>query len=208
MNNYLGSVIRAAKAAPVVQVPTQHPMIAALQAAAARFDARTDDFAAGKSTICRDIAAKLDRFGDFASDKQADFARKLVEWSQPRVANSAAPVVTVPALIDVMQRFAVVRLGNLRVSRENGESRCWLRWADVCVGKIEGAEVKLFARRVADSGTTEAHILDVLREFNASPLDTAMRYGRASGKCCMCGRDLTDAESVAAGIGLICAGKI
>jgi hypothetical protein len=55
-----------------------------LNAAAQRFYARSDDFAMGKGAICEDLARKLARFGSFASDKQADFAAKLVTWSEPR----------------------------------------------------------------------------------------------------------------------------
>jgi hypothetical protein len=66
-----------------------------LNAAAQRFYARSDDFAIGKGAICEDLARKLARFGSFASDKQADFAAKLVTWSEPRPRNNA-PAVSLP----------------------------------------------------------------------------------------------------------------
>jgi len=37
--------------------------------------------------------------------------------------------------------------------------------------------------------------------------ERAAEFGQQTGVCCMCGRDLTDPESVAAGIGPICSGK-
>jgi len=64
--------------------PKVGDMVDALRTAALRFEARRDSFAQGKGLTCRDIADKLVRFGTFASDKQEDFARKLVEWSLPR----------------------------------------------------------------------------------------------------------------------------
>jgi hypothetical protein len=38
-------------------------------------------------------------------------------------------------------------------------------------------------------------------------LDEAQSYGKLYGVCCKCGRTLTDENSIAAGIGPICAGK-
>jgi hypothetical protein len=55
-----------------------------LRLAAQRFDERRDRFAIGKADICLDIARKVERFGSFASDKQHEFALKLIAWSLPR----------------------------------------------------------------------------------------------------------------------------
>lgn len=38
--------------------------------------------------------------------------------------------------------------------------------------------------------------------------DEAAEYGRAHGRCLVCGRTLTNPESIAAGIGPICAGRV
>lgn len=43
-------------------------------------------------------------------------------------------------------------------------------------------------------------------DFGA-PLQTAMKYGKLAGRCCSCGRELTNDGSIEAGIGPICAGK-
>lgn len=48
------------------------------------------------------------------------------------------------------------------------------------------------------------HVLDALL---ADPAAAAVEYGHRTGSCCICGRTLTDPESIAAGIGPICAGK-
>lgn len=84
------AVQRLGHADDIDHQPRLHPMVAVLEQAAARFDARRDSFAQGKGATCRDIAAKLQRFGSFASDRQAEFAAKLVEWSKPRDWNAAA----------------------------------------------------------------------------------------------------------------------
>jgi hypothetical protein len=46
-----------------------------------------------------------------------------------------------------------------------------------------------------------------LAQIAADPKAAAIAYGRLTGKCCVCGRTLEDAESIARGIGPICAQK-
>ena len=41
----------------------------------------------------------------------------------------------------------------------------------------------------------------------SDPLNAAIRYGKVSGECSCCGRELTDPKSIEAGIGPICATK-
>ena len=95
----------------------------------------------------------------FASAKQRDFAVKLVEWSKPRAVPCrcaqrliitpqwrAAPggpgykpagMLAVPKLFDVMQQHATLRAGDLKISRKNQDTLCWLVWQGKLVGKIE-----------------------------------------------------------------------
>lgn len=177
-----------------------------LREAGTAFDNRTDSFAAGKGQICADIAAKLEKFGSFASDKQRDFALKLIEWSKPRAAKADAPAaLAVPKLFAVMQKHADFFAGALKLSRKNQDSLVWIIWRNTCVGKIENAQVTLFERRLM--GVQLEPLMSALKEFEADPLEAAKRYGRESGRCCSCGRDLTDPVSIGLGIGPICAGK-
>jgi len=68
------------------------------------------------------------------------------------------------------------------------------------VGKIVGG--KFLARREAP-----ADILELLRTIAADPKEAAIAYGKATGVCACCGRELTDPASIAAGIGPICESK-
>lgn len=52
-----------------------------------------------------------------------------------------------------------------------------------------------------------ADILSLVRDLAADPLEAAKRYGRDTGTCSCCGRELTDKSSIEAGIGPICAQK-
>lgn len=205
--------IPVATAPAPAAVPAANPITSAqLLEAAQRFDARRDSFAAGKGDICRDMAAKLRRFGSFASDKQAEFAGKLILWSQPRP--GAAPVIvtpaqTVPDLFEVMQKHSQFFLGDVTLTRKNGASLCWIKHAkfDGVVGKIEEGTVSFFAARMRSAGIDAAEIVALLDDIEANPLAAAMKYGKLSGRCCSCGRDLTDPSSIAMGIGPICAEK-
>ena len=53
--------------------------------------------------------------------------------------------------------------------------------------------------------TVTTHI-DQIREACSSPLEIAKAHGRKTGTCCQCSRELTNPDSIKAGIGPICAG--
>lgn len=48
-------------------------------------------------------------------------------------------------------------------------------------------------------------VKDYLRDFSENPEVVAGKYGRETGNCCFCSRDLTDERSVKVGYGPICA---
>lgn len=67
------------------------------------------------------------------------------------------------------------------------------------LGKIHHGKLKI--------GTAyQAHEV-AIEHVAMHPMDAALRYGRKTGNCAICGRHLDNAESVAAGIGPICAEK-
>lgn len=69
---------------------------------------------------------------------------------------------------------------------------------DAYQGKIAGG--RFYPISGAEPGT-----LATLIEIAANPSQAARDYGKRTGVCCCCGRELTDPVSVAAGIGPICA---
>jgi hypothetical protein len=48
---------------------------------------------------------------------------------------------------------------------------------------------------------------EILSRIQADPKQAALQYGHQIGRCSVCNRTLTDENSIAAGIGPICAGK-
>lgn len=62
-------------------------------------------------------------------------------------------------------------------------------------------------RIIRDMAEHREEITKTLESIAADPLGFATAYGKETGICCCCNRELTDPVSVAAGIGPICAGK-
>lgn len=78
---------------------------------------------------------------------------------------------------------------------------------------VVGQENKLYYGRIHTDGRWEPAyvctetVLDNLRRFNADPVAAAEIYGRNTGRCCFCGKELTRNDSISVGYGPICAGR-
>lgn len=71
--------------------------------------------------------------------------------------------------------------------------------AGVYLGKVMGTTFKpVFGAEAT---------LSTLTAIAVNPLEAAVRYGRKTGKCACCGRELSNAESIRLGIGPICRDK-
>jgi len=68
------------------------------------------------------------------------------------------------------------------------------------LGKVMGG--RLFTSRDCDTATTERIVA-----VSSDPKQAAIAYGQKFGKCAICARALTDKDSIALGIGPICAEK-
>lgn len=199
---------------PAVQTQTVAETEAALRAAYQQFNARGQS---SNASICADMANKLRKFGSFASEKQEAFARSLIERAAKLatpIAQATAPVIVVPEqrvhrLFGVMQRHSHFYLGDVTLARKNQDSLVWIKHAkfEGVVGKIVDAKVTLFDARLKNAGIDAAEIVALLDDIEADPLAAAMKFGKLSGRCCSCGRDLTDPVSIEAGIGPVCATK-
>lgn len=178
-------------------------MLTALVNAAAFYGKKGDGY---KKQVCLDMAHKLGRYRSFASDKQRAYAESLVAGAKATAA-PAVPALTVPDLHAVLQRHAKFYAERLTITRKNDDSLCWLLWDGACVGKIDrDASVTVWASKLADKRDRD-NIEGLLREFEANPLGAAIKYGKLSGRCCSCGRELTNEDSIEAGIGPVCAEK-
>lgn len=67
---------------------------------------------------------------------------------------------------------------------------------------------RLYAKELTESGFEFAKgMVYKLSPEEKMTLEQAAEYGRLYGVCCVCGATLTDEDSIAAGIGPVCAGK-
>jgi hypothetical protein len=78
----------------------------------------------------------------------------------------------------------------------------WGQWGETAsyAGKVQDAKFH-------DTRSTEDYVLPALQRIAENPLEAALSYGRRTGRCACCGRELTKHTSIEAGIGPICAGK-
>ena len=93
-----------------------------------------------------------------------------------------------PDLTEGMYRTPAGRIFKVQKSRESG---------------------RLYAKELVNGTFTYAQgAMRLISPADRMSLEDAQAYGRQTGTCCVCARELTNPESIAAGIGPICAGKL
>lgn len=75
----------------------------------------------------------------------------------------------------------------------------------VTLGSYDSYQGKIVGGRFFPVGDAKPDTLAKLREIAVNPSQAARDYGKKTGVCCCCNRELTDPVSIAAGIGPICA---
>lgn len=149
------------------------------------------------------------RYGKF-TDGQRPHVERLIASTKVE-APAAQPGMLIPNFHDLMQRMSKFYCGKITIARKNADSLCWIKHDDsaVVIGKIEdGGKVSLFSGRMRAAGLDESDVVPTLAALEANPLEAAKTLGKLSGRCCVCGRDLTNDDSIDAGIGPICAGRL
>ncbi len=103
---------------------------------------------------------------------------------------------------------------NLRVSLASDRSRLHVAEPDVTEGDM-GFPGRYFGFIDKNGVFTKSAkvernegVIAALTELDADPMAVALEYGRKTGTCCVCGKELTNKVSVAEGIGPICSGRL
>lgn len=169
-----------------------------------------NDFAAS-------LVASFHQYGSLTEKQVAAAQRMLVKLAENRVKREAektekqavvdlSPIRTMfEAAVASGRKKPTYRAEGLIISRAPDHGRnagslyVVLDGSREYQGKIGEDNVYRPVAR-ADASTTQA--LQVIAE---NPSEAAVRYGRKTGNCAICGRELTAAESVERGIGPICA---
>lgn len=152
-----------------------------------------------------------------ASEKQAYWLNELAKRAtQPKDAPKGEQVGSVAGIVELMDKVTLKRpailikteAGDLRITKAGAESRnpgaiyVKAHRGDY-LGKITTAGQFVASREAV--GRTLTAITESLKAFAADPAGVAATYGRETGCCCFCAKELTDARSVKVGYGPQCA---
>ena len=183
-------------------------------------------FAAEQPAIAAWIEARRERF-EFAqamhdaiikfgslTERQIATCERLAASDAARAAESQARVASAPtvetdrlmAAFDAAKARGIkrpkMRFEGFQASLAGAESRnagaVYLKDGETYLGKIAGGKLQA-SRECSDA--QRAAIVSTM----ADPLAAAVAYGRRTGACSICGRELTVKESIDRGIGPICA---
>lgn len=154
----------------------------------------------------------------YLSPKQEEWAVKLAkEAVAVEGAKAALPPATLADLWPAMPtpsgflRWTDGRGGpTLQVRRGSGRRALFITVDNCFFGTVfpdgafkGGVDMAEACRRLSLD-----RICDALVELAGDPKGALARYGRATGRCGVCGRELSDPESVALGIGPICLSRL
>jgi hypothetical protein len=165
----------------------------------------------GDREIMRSMQEKAKAYGGRLTDRQFAFAEIILARSTPK---APAAKIELSRIAEMFDR-AAQSLNNPRVeflcedateftiTRAKATSAnpgfLYLKSDGTYMGKISPVGEYMPSREAT------ASVTNALTAFAADPAAAALAYGKATGNCCFCRRGLTDARSVEAGYGPICA---
>ena len=155
-----------------------------------------------RSNFAQSLAQSAARRG--LSPKQEAWAFKLAQDTiapaERKVAGDLQPI------LDLFQRqrergakrFSL-RLNGATLSPSRDGRNVWVKRGDAFLGGIrEGG---------CPDRSIPSDVVSTLQDAASDPLSAAVAFGRETGECSCCGRELTDPSSIAQGIGPICKEK-
>lgn len=136
-------------------------------------------------------------------------AQKAAERTEKRQTNGGqVDVSAIEALFDGAKQSGLKRLKfrteriDISVAPETGRNAGSLYVFDN--GEYTG---KITSGRFIATNATQPDVLGLIQQITVDPAGVARLYGQQTGNCSLCGKELTDPNSIAEGIGPICAGK-
>jgi len=149
------------------------------------------------------LLSKGKRYGSLSDGQLACVESSLAEQSTTTLAGSGLDLGA------LRKGYYAVPDGDTRLKlcvRRPGKNSRWLGWTFVDDGGQYGRR-KTYGKQAPDAlykGAVQEQLAAILKD----PNEAMVAYGKLTGTCGMCGRVLEDEDSVAAGIGPICAGKM
>jgi hypothetical protein len=155
------------------------------------------------------LLQSLRKWGSLTPNQHAAVQRILVKRKIQADRHASAPAVSlapVEAAFDKAKaagiKYPKLRLDVFTFSPAGATSKnagaVYVKEGDTYLGKVLNG--KLFA---VSACTPQQE--DAIVAVAADPMSAAIAYGKRFGKCSVCARTLTDAESIARGIGPVCA---
>jgi hypothetical protein len=156
------------------------------------------------SEFARSLCDAVANFGNLSVGQEAAVRKILNRDAEAKQAAATGGELDVSNL----KGYYAVPDGETRlkmlVSHPGKQSR-WYGYTFVSDGAAYG-ERRTYGKQ-SPGGKYQGQIQDQLRAILADPRAAQIAYGKLTGVCGVCGRKLEDEESVAAGIGPICANK-
>lgn len=170
-----------------------------------------------KLTGWNDFASSLVRQFDERgglSDKQVDSARRTLAKVATRREAKAAEAEARGSVVDLAGIRSMFELAASKLKKPVYRAEGLILSLAPAHGKNPGAiyvklghvyQGKVIGTSFQASYSTASTTLPGLLKIAADPLEAAVAYGRETGTCACCGRELTDPKSVERGIGPVCA---
>lgn len=165
-----------------------------------------------RSSFAQDLAAKFNRL----SEKQYAWAHKLaVDNTQPQKVDNTQPS-QFEALFNAFEaakrkgaKRLTLRFEGVNVKPNRDLTALWVTSQTEKEQGNYGLQPKYLGKvtRSALDSRLPDDVKEVILSASSDPLTAAIRYGKVSGECSCCGRELTDSQSIERGIGPICATK-
>jgi len=145
------------------------------------------------------LMAAVKRYGSLTENQEAAVRRNLGKAAEE-----------IPSDLDIsgLKGYYAVPDGDTRLKlcvRHPGKNSKYHGWTFVDDGAAYGNR-QTYGKQ-APGGMYKGKVQDALRAILADPLAAQQAYGHLTGTCGRCGRILEDEQSVAMGIGPICAAK-
>jgi len=163
------------------------------------------------SSFAASLRVQFSRKG-YLTDRQIQAVLRAISQDAERKETKAEPPAESTPLMDALNaaskqgRRPRIHLGGFILTRAPDDSRnpgaVYVTDQETkdYLGKIVGTSLEM--RR--SMSIEDVHTLTAAIQ---NPKEEAIKYGRSTGMCSCCGRELTNQESINAGIGPICQGK-
>ena len=169
-----------------------------------------------RSQFAQDLARKFNKL----SPAQYAWAHKLAVDNvkkQPNVAQvSDAQVSQFEALFNAFEaakakgaKRLTLRFNGVNVKPNRDLTALWVTSQTETEQGNYGLQPKYLGKvtRISMDSRLSDDVKEVIMLASKDPLTAAIQYGKVSGECSCCGRELTDPQSIERGIGPICATK-